>query len=50
VISLQYFLKHELIADMGLRSACGLALLAAVITSLRGNDHPNIKKGQRLKG
>ena len=36
--------------DMGLRSACGLALLAVVITSLRGNDHPNIKKGQRLKG
>jgi hypothetical protein len=30
--------------DMGLRSACGLALLAAIITSLRGNDHPNIKK------
>ena len=30
--------------DMGLRFACGLALLAAVITSLRGNDHPNMKK------
>jgi EmrB/QacA subfamily drug resistance transporter len=30
--------------DMGLRFACGLALLAAVITSLRGNDHPSMKK------
>ncbi|MDD2338257.1 MAG: hypothetical protein PHD01_17000, partial [Geobacteraceae bacterium] len=26
--------------DMGLRFACGLALLGAVITSLRGNDRP----------
>ncbi|MDA3799908.1 MAG: MFS transporter [Kiritimatiellae bacterium] len=30
--------------DMGLRFACGLALLAAVITSLRGNDHPSKKE------
>jgi MFS family permease len=30
--------------DMGLRFACGLALLAAVVTSLRGDDRPKIKK------